>query len=317
MHLFWMWSNLSVSELVGGRSIRNAQAVVSSGTGVSILIAGPEGFGQLPLAKEVAAAYLCPQSESGKACCKCAVCGAFARGNSGDFLHVMPVGPSRNIKIDQITPREDKDYFPITEFLRVNPVSALLKVILIEDADRMTLAAANSLLKMLEEPPEWARFILTTAALGKLAPTIRSRCLLISCEQNEVTNSIAAKTLSGGAPEEATRLDSEPFLNFTAPFYEWFQSLDSRSKHDALKISEEFQQFAEIYHECAGLEKNETRIANAATLSILASGLGTKINAGEYRLISVLERVLEAHTAVQANIRFQYVCDSIFVNWNR
>ena len=310
-----MWSSLSVSELIGEQSLFNARAVIASGTGVSILVAGPEGHGQAPLAMEVVIAYMCPHTEEGKACGKCSICGAFSRGNSGDFLHVMPVGRSRIIKVEQITFRGEHEYFPITEFLRVRPVSAFRKVVLISDADRMSSAASNSLLKMLEEPPEWARFVLTTNALSQLQATIRSRCLLISCEQTTVDVPISALVLSSGAPEDAVRLSKDEYSNFTQPFYEWLLRLPVRSKNEALKVSEEFQIFSEVYRECAGIAKEETRTANASTMAILAAGVGSLIRSGNYEWVPVLERVIDAHNAVQANVRFPYICDSIFVNW--
>lgn len=65
----------------------------------------------------------------------------------------------------------------LTFFALVVPGSAKMKrVVIIADADMMTLAAQNALLKLLEEPPVGTLIILTTSHIGKVLPTLRSRC---------------------------------------------------------------------------------------------------------------------------------------------
>ncbi len=315
MPLFWTLNNLSDSKLADTKTLELARLVVRAETGASLLVSGLEGFGQSVIANEICSAFLCMNPVSGKACGECKTCGAFGRGNSADFLHIVPEGTSRKIKVGQISPREPSEQFSIYEFLRVKPLASPFKVVLISDSERMTPEAANSLLKMLEEPPVWARFVLTTSAISQLPTTIRSRCLLVSCSVTDIDASEAALALANSAPETVWKLMSEDFVEFTEPFYRWLCGISIRSSHEALKISEEFQQFCEIYRESAKLNKDETRAANVSTFGLLANGISHLIRNGNRELTPVLNQVLSAHRATQDNTRFQYVCDSLFVSW--
>ena len=67
-----------------------------------------------------------------------------------------------------------------TQALQQTPLYGSIKVVLIEAADQMTLPAANSLLKILEEPPGNTLLLLATAAMWHLPPTVRSRCQRLS-----------------------------------------------------------------------------------------------------------------------------------------
>jgi len=89
---------------------------------------------------------------------------------SHDVMIVYGEKPS-SIKIDMI--RE------IGDFLDFRPVGGDYKIVIIDDASYMTLQAANALLKILEEPPEWGMFLLYTSYPERILSTIRSRCLSI------------------------------------------------------------------------------------------------------------------------------------------
>jgi len=88
--------------------------------------------------------------------------------NNPDF-HLLD--ETTSIKISQI--RE------LQKELFLKPFSSLLKVALINEAEKMTIPAQNSLLKILEEPPANSRIILTAQSKKMLLPTIVSRCHLI------------------------------------------------------------------------------------------------------------------------------------------
>jgi DNA polymerase-3 subunit delta' len=106
-----------------------------------------------------------------------------ASGRAPDFQVIEPYGPGRLIKLNAIVDRPNSDFsgIPITEFFRTPPLSARMKVVFLQDCDRMNADSANGLLKTLEEPHPHARILLATTAIGSLLPTIRSRCLSIHC----------------------------------------------------------------------------------------------------------------------------------------
>lgn len=131
----------------------------------ALLFTGPKGIGKVLTAKLTAAAILC-SSETERPCGQCQSCRLFSYGTHPDFSQVVPDGAT--IKIDQIR--------LLKNFAALSPGVSLGRVCLIEDAELMTVQAANSILKLLEEPPPGFVFILTAGTGKPLLPTILSRC---------------------------------------------------------------------------------------------------------------------------------------------
>ncbi len=136
------------------------------------LLAGPEGIGKRRLALELAKSLNCI-AESARPCDQCAVCAQIARQAHPD-LHVLSLGgASDQIKIEEMR--------QLISRVALRPFSARLQVAIIDGAERLTEEAANSFLKVLEEPPAHTRFVLLTAQLSHCVPTIVSRCQLLRC----------------------------------------------------------------------------------------------------------------------------------------
>jgi len=187
------------------------------------LFSGPEGVGKATAAKAMAAVLFCRQDMHSAPCGTCPGCLKFAGGNHPDFLHVIPQGAA--IKIDQVREVKKTLGFP--------PLEAGSRIILIEDVHTMRREAANSLLKLLEEPPPGNILLLTADEAEPLLPTILSRCQVIPFyplpletaaeiirQQNpelDQTKSIMLATLTNGCPglslaingEEVVRLRQE------------------------------------------------------------------------------------------------------------
>ena len=122
-------------------------------------------------ARQLAMQQLCHDLQDSMACGHCHSCKAFLHGTHGDLLLLeVPEGKTA-IGIDQV--RE------ATHFLQQTALYGAAKLLLVRDADQMTLAAANSLLKTLEEPPGNALLLLSSAEAWRLPPTVRSRCQLL------------------------------------------------------------------------------------------------------------------------------------------
>ncbi|MCM2263736.1 MAG: DNA polymerase III subunit delta' [Desulfuromonadales bacterium] len=130
------------------------------------LFAGPEGVGKRLMALAVARTLFCEQRTG---CGECAACRKLDHRNHPD-LHVLePDGSS--IKIEQVR--------AIQRDLSLRPVEGSRKVCLIESAEAMTTAAANALLKTLEEPRGDTLLILLSSQPQRLLETIRSRCQIL------------------------------------------------------------------------------------------------------------------------------------------
>ncbi len=150
----------------------------------AILLHGPAGVGKLELANELARWALCQHPDLNGACGVCDACNWFNQGNHPDFRRVEPMEPEeegaeasvkkapkkggRIIKVEAI--RE------ISEFLSLTAHRGGWRVALIQPAEFMNPAAANALLKTLEEPPARVLLLLVSHQMGRLLPTVISRC---------------------------------------------------------------------------------------------------------------------------------------------
>ncbi|BBB90330.1 MAG TPA: DNA polymerase III subunit delta' [Methylomusa anaerophila] len=135
----------------------------------ALLFSGPAGIGKSLTARILAAGILCAGSEGIRPCGACPSCMACRRAGHPDLTVVQPEGTA--IKIGQIR--------ALKHFAALSPALSQGRVCVIEDAELMTVQAANSLLKLLEEPPPHFYFILAASALESLLPTIISRCRIL------------------------------------------------------------------------------------------------------------------------------------------
>lgn len=134
------------------------------------LFAGPEGIGKATAARAWAARALCAEPQGMDACGHCPACLKLSNENHPDFMWVSPDGAS--IRIDQA--RE------IAAATRYRPNEGRWRVIVIDECEKMGEAAANALLKTIEEPGGQTLFLLLTSYPNLLLPTIRSRCALVT-----------------------------------------------------------------------------------------------------------------------------------------
>lgn len=128
------------------------------------IFSGPPGSGQKETARAFVQALFCERGGD-DACGECLACRKFEHGNHPDLHHVAPDGAT--IKIDQIR--------DLQRIFSYRSESGNMKAYIIEEAEKMTVQAANSLLKFLEEPPSPAVAILLSDNGRALLPTIQSR----------------------------------------------------------------------------------------------------------------------------------------------
>lgn len=135
------------------------------------LFLGPEGVGKESVARALAAALNCTQPlPEWDACGECPSCKRLAASTHADFLVIRPTSHDRQpqIKIEQI-----REFRRLTAY---PPLEGGWRVALIKPGEDMHPAAANALLKTLEEPPARHLLILSAASERELFPTIVSRC---------------------------------------------------------------------------------------------------------------------------------------------
>ncbi len=122
----------------------------------------------------LAAAMLCT-AIGARPCGQCRDCRKVLRGLHPDVICVEPASGSKRpvFKVDQIRDVSADAY--------IMPTEAQRKVYVLRQADTMNPAAQNALLKLLEEPPRSASFVLAVERAESLLPTVRSRCEVIRC----------------------------------------------------------------------------------------------------------------------------------------
>jgi DNA polymerase-3 subunit delta' len=165
----------------------------------SLILAGPAGVGKRLVAAAIAEALNCtdPQHSSAlehDACGACPSCRRIARGVHADVVVVEP-GDNGSIRIDQVR--------DIIERANFRPFEGRRRVVIIDQADALVVAAQNALLKTLEEPPASSVFLLVTSKPDLLLPTVQSRCPRLRFRPlgpEEVAEALVSR---GRAPAEA------------------------------------------------------------------------------------------------------------------
>lgn len=140
--------------------------------GHALLLHGTKGLGKQKLVQAMSASFLCQQAtDKNGACGNCKACHLLKAKTHPDLKVIEPLEEGKAIIVDQVR--------ALSGFLYLRPHLANNKLALIFPAEAMNINAANSLLKMLEEPPADTTLILVTHARHQLPVTIRSRCVSV------------------------------------------------------------------------------------------------------------------------------------------
>lgn len=136
------------------------------------ILAGKYGCGKTSIARIMAAMDNCSEGPTLEPCGKCQNCTEIFEGKSVDCKEVdaASAGTIENIR-------------NIAKEIRYNPVNCRVKYLILDEAHRLTGAAAEAALKMIEEPPEGVRFILATTDPHLLKDTVHSRCITLKIHQ--------------------------------------------------------------------------------------------------------------------------------------
>jgi len=201
----------------------------------ALLLQGRPGLGKHDFAVQLAQALLCEQARDGVACGQCHSCRLFAAGTHPDLAGIGLVEDAKSITVDQIR--------ALGDFLSLRPHTAARKVVVISPAEAMNINAANSLLKLLEEPPLGSMLLLVTGHPARLPATIRSRCahLLFRLptpatgqawlQARSRGDSAMLLDLAGGAPLLAETLAREEFPPLRAKLLQDLTALSQGREH--------------------------------------------------------------------------------------
>ncbi|HTD53711.1 MAG TPA: DNA polymerase III subunit gamma/tau, partial [Thermoanaerobaculia bacterium] len=162
------WRPHVFEDLVGQEAVARtlSNAIAENRVASAYLLTGPRGVGKTSTARMLARALNCDKGPTVRPCGVCASCREILeRGESLD-VHEMDAASNRKIE----NARE------LIETVRYAPQRDRFRIAIIDEVHMLTTEAFNALLKTLEEPPPYARFILASTELHKIPATIVSRC---------------------------------------------------------------------------------------------------------------------------------------------
>ncbi len=221
------------------------------------LLVGSQNIGKtaLALAFGQAAACLNPQIDPFDACGECDSCIRCASGNQNEIVLISPAGESTQIW--QFWDRDGKPNGIVQHTISFAPTIGKRRVYIIERADTLTESAANSLLKVLEEPPPYALFVLLTPQASRMLPTIISRSQILRLQPSPITElaqylemrltitpeeAMTVAAYSEGRVGSAVRLAQNPVVQQDIEkIVDLAESLVNASPLQALKLGEQIR----------------------------------------------------------------------------
>jgi len=160
------------------------------------LFCGPRGIGKTSCARILAKALNCQKGSTVHPCGKCSSCLEIANGTSFD---VVEIDGASNRGIDEIR--------TLRENVKFAPSYGRYKIYIVDEVHMLTTEAFNALLKTLEEPPEYVKFIFATTEPHKVLPTIVSRCQKFDFKRASIKT--ITEKLEGIIHQEKLNVDSD------------------------------------------------------------------------------------------------------------
>src|SRR5947209_7795993 len=157
----------SFADVVNQEHVKNTleNAIAQHRIAHGYIFSGQRGTGKTTIARILARCLNCLQGPTATPCGECASCKEITAGGTVDV-----------IEIDAASNRGINEMRELRENVRYQPARDRYKIFIVDEAHQITNEAFNALLKTIEEPPEWAVFVLCTTESHKIPATIASRC---------------------------------------------------------------------------------------------------------------------------------------------
>ena len=161
------WRPKTFDDVVGQDHVTRtlAHAIEQDRIAHAYLFIGPRGIGKTTLSRIFAMALNCEKGPTMQPCGECANCKGIATGMDMDV-----------VELDAASNNKVEDIHGVLDQVQFAPTHSRFKIFILDEVHMLTNAAFNALLKTLEEPPPYVKFIFATTEGDKVLPTIISRC---------------------------------------------------------------------------------------------------------------------------------------------
>jgi DNA polymerase-3 subunit delta' len=192
---------MRLSEIVGHGGVPRlmVRLIVRQRLPHALILEGIAGSGRRTLARALAQALLCAAPDHGDACGQCASCQVMVAGTHPDCVELPHDSTTADLPLDLV--RE-----AVVEAAFTSPLMGSAKVFILPGIERLATAAANTLLKVLEEPPRGTYLIMTTTSAASVLSTIRSRAQLYRLPPLSTAQIEHILQRQGMSADEAARL---------------------------------------------------------------------------------------------------------------
>lgn len=165
--LYRKWRPLTFDDVISQQHITDTlkNQIKNDKTAHAYLFTGSRGTGKTTCARILAKAVNCPDMTDGNPCLKCDIC---REAEEDSLTDIIEIDAASNNGVDDI--RELRDGAVYT------PEKCRFKIYIIDEVHMLSASAFNALLKIMEEPPEYVKFILATTEIHKVPATVASRC---------------------------------------------------------------------------------------------------------------------------------------------
>ena len=298
----------------------------------AVIFSGISGIGKRRIARTVAAALLCENKDG--PCGKCPSCRTFTANSNPDYYCLEPDRSKANpiIKIEQIREMQKE--------VILMPASSNCRMVIIDDAECMNNVSQNCLLKTIEEPQGFSKFILITSNLSRLLMTLRSRCMIIKFEhlkQYEIEQTLKTQDvneaekvaiIANGSLGQAIDLAKNNGLKIREDSLNFLESVSKLSIEDIFIKGQELSAFPKEYFNqwTVNLQKFLRDIL------ILGNGIenqyfynvdltdrlqSLKNNFVDNQIFSMIHETTEAQRRLKSNMTLQLLIETFLIRFKR
>lgn len=256
--LYRKWRPMSFDDVISQQHITDTlkNQIINGKTAHAYLFTGSRGTGKTTCARILAKAVNCRNMHDGNPCLECDIC---RDADSGALTDIIEIDAASNNGVDDIRDLRDGAVY--------TPERGKYKIYIIDEVHMLSVSAFNALLKIMEEPPAYVKFILATTEIHKVPATIASRCQRYDFRRIK-SEDIAARL---------SYIASQEDINLTEDGAALIAKLADGGMRDAVSLLDQCSVCSEIV--------NAETVSNAAGI------------AGREYLYDILEAVSDSNTA--------------------